>query len=43
MLFFFHTFIQFLQDKDYRSLLGASVLIFFGRIFYMYAEGLALS
>ena len=40
MRFFIHTFIQFLKDKDYRSLLGASVLILFGgAFFYMYAEG----
>jgi hypothetical protein len=42
MLFFFHTFIQFLQDKDYRSLLGASVLILFWRIFLYVCRGLAL-
>ncbi len=30
MKFLFHTFIQFLKDKNYRSLLGASILILFG-------------
>ncbi|MFM1808080.1 MAG: hypothetical protein RLZZ242_805 [Bacteroidota bacterium] len=40
MRFFFHTVEQFLKDKDYRSLLGASVIILFGgAFFYMYAEG----
>lgn len=40
MRFFIRTFIQFIQDKDYRSLLGASVIILFGGAFvYMYAEG----
>jgi TRAP-type C4-dicarboxylate transport system permease small subunit len=40
MRFFIQTFIEFLKDKDYRSLLGASILILFGgAFFYMYAEG----
>ncbi len=40
MRFFLHTVEQFLKDKDYRSLLGASVIILFGgAFFYMYAEG----
>lgn len=40
MRFFIRTFIEFLQDKDYRSLLGASIIILFGGAFvYMYAEG----
>jgi hypothetical protein len=44
MRFFIHTFIQFLKDKDYRSLLGASVLILFGGAFFLHVcRGLALS
>ena len=40
MRFFFHTVEQFLKDKDYRSLLGASVIILFGgAFFYIYAQG----
>ena len=40
MGFFIQTFIEFLKDKDYRSLLAASIFILFGgALFYMYAEG----
>lgn|SRR6056300_458406 len=39
MRFFIHTFIQFLRDKDYRSLLGASIFILFGgALFYHLIE-----
>ena len=40
MKFIFRTFQEFLRDKHYRSLLGASVFILFGGAFvYNYLEG----
>jgi len=40
MRFLIHTFIEFLRDKNYRSLLGASIVILFGgALFYHLIEG----
>ena len=40
MRFLIHTFIEFLRDKNYRSLLGASIVILFGgALFYHIIEG----
>lgn len=40
MKFIFHTLQEFLKDKHYRSLLGASVFILFsGALVYYYLEG----
>lgn len=40
MKFLFHTFIEFIRDKNYRSLMGASIFILFGgALFYHFIEG----
>lgn len=40
MKFVFHTLIEFLKDKHYRSLLGASIgILFGGALVYHYLEG----
>lgn len=40
MKFLLHTLIEFLKDRNYRSLLGASIIILFGgALFYHLIEG----